>query len=75
MEKMMSETKLDGAETPQGRDVLRDDQLNAVSGGGGFSAVDVQSAPMTASPTLGVGVGGGGGGALIGSPFNIHFKN
>ena len=48
----MSETKLDGTKTPQDRDALRDDELNAVSGGGGFSAVDVQSAPMTASPSM-----------------------
>jgi hypothetical protein len=74
MEKIMSNTKI-GTKTPQGRDdTLRDDELDAVSGGGGFSSVDVQSTPMTASPTLGVGVGGGGGG-LSGSPFNIHYKN
>jgi hypothetical protein len=35
----------------------------------------IQAAPIAVSPTLGVGVGGGGAGALIGSPFNIHFKN
>ena len=70
----MSKTNLGhGTKNQQDRD-LQDEELNTVSGGGGFSAVDVQAAPMTASPTLGVGVGGGNGG-LSGSPFNIHYKN
>jgi hypothetical protein len=73
-EKIMSKTNLGhGTKNEQDRE-LRDEELDAVNGGGGFSAVDVQGAPFTSSPTLGVGVGGGGGG-LSGSPFNIHYKN
>ena len=75
MENIMSKTNVGyGTKNGQGRE-LQDEELDAVNGGGGFSAVDVQGAPFTSSPTLGVGVGGGGGGALVGSPFNIHFKN
>jgi hypothetical protein len=74
-EKIMSKTNVGyGTKNQQDRE-LQDEELDAVNGGGGFSAVDVQAAPITSSPTLGVGVGGGGGGALVGSPFNIHFKN
>jgi hypothetical protein len=71
----MSKAKLDHGTKSQQNRVLRDKELDAVSGGGGFSAVDVQAAPIAGSPDVGVGLGGGGGGGLIGSPFNIHFKN
>jgi hypothetical protein len=73
MEKVMSKTTL---KTPQGRDGLRDSELDVVTGGGGgLLNVDVQGAPIAVSPTVGIGVGGGGGGGYIGSGFNIHFKN
>jgi hypothetical protein len=72
MSKNDTKNPLSGDDTLGG---LRDVELDVVAGSGGFSAVDVQGAPIAVSPTIGVGVGGGGGGGLIGSGFNIHFKN
>ena len=51
----MSKTNLGHGTKNQHDRELRDEELDAVNGGGGFSAVDVQGAPFTSSPTLGVG--------------------
>jgi hypothetical protein len=77
MEKIMSKTYLNcGTKTAQGRDALRDDELNAVSGGGGgqvtFSNIDVQAAYEGPDSTGGGGSNGVGG---MWGPFHIHYKN
>jgi len=72
----MSKTNL-GHDTKNQRDTqLRDEELNAVNGGGGgqvtFSNIDVQAAYEGPDSTGGGGSNGVGG---MWGPFHIHYKN
>jgi hypothetical protein len=75
-EKIVSKTNFDQSQQDA---ELRENELNAVSGGGGEVTGgwqwESQGAPIAVSPDVGMGVGGGGGGSYSGIAFHIHYKN